>query len=159
MILEMMKFNLETDVLKKRLSKINNWSPVDFQEAAKTLKGHAYDVNSGASDLDALKSLMIAKRPFLLGMLENPNLLEHDSFTDMLWAVFHITDEMAARKVLDDLPETDLNHLSVDIRRAFSTLLVEWVNYMFHLKTNYPYLFSMAVRMNPFGDKMDAILR
>ena len=65
----------------------------------------------------------------------------------------------AAREALAGLPETDLNHLSVDIRRAFSTLLVEWVNYMFHLKTNYPYLFSMAVRMNPFGDKMDAILR
>jgi len=31
----------------------------------------------------------------LLGLLGNPNLLEHDSFTDLLWAVFHLMEELS----------------------------------------------------------------
>ncbi len=41
-------------------------------------------------------------------------------------------------------------HLSGDIRRAYSILITEWLAYMKHLKSDYPYLFSLAVRTNPF---------
>jgi len=90
------------------------------------------------------------KRQFLLNLLENPNLLEHESFTNLLWAVFHLTDELTHRKGLDRLPENDYQHLAGDIKRAHHLLILEWLNYMKHLKTNYPYLFSLAVRTNPF---------
>ena len=29
-------------------------------------------------------------------------------------------------------------------------LIIEWLAYMKHLKESYPYLFSLAVRTNPF---------
>ena len=83
-------------------------------------------------------------------LLNNPNLLEHDSFTDLLWAVFHLTAELAHRKDLGSLPETDCEHIAGDIKRAYSSLAHEWLNYMKHLKNNYPYLFSLAIRTNPF---------
>ena len=36
-------------------------------------------------------------------------------------------------------------------RVLFGVLLVrEWLSYMEHLKSDYPYLFSLAVRTNPF---------
>ena len=34
--------------------------------------------------------------------------------------------------------------------RAYGRLLGEWLSYIRHLKADYPYLFSFAVRMNPF---------
>ena len=83
-------------------------------------------------------------------MLENPNLLEHDTFTDLLWAVTHITEELACRENCIELTETDLDHISVDIKRAYIRLVREWLNYMKYLKNNYPYLFSLAMRTNPF---------
>ena len=43
------------------------------------------------------------KRDFLLRLLENPNLLEHDSFANLLLAVFHLTEELAQRRDLDRL--------------------------------------------------------
>ena len=38
------------------------------------------------------------------GLLENPNLLEHASFTDLLWAVSHLTEELLHRSDLADGP-------------------------------------------------------
>ena len=90
------------------------------------------------------------RREFLLNLLSNSNLLEHDSFTELLWAVFHLAEELMNRKKLEALPEEDYKHLSGDIRRGYALLVGEWVDYMRHLKTNYPYLFSLAMRTNPF---------
>ena len=50
-------------------------------------------------------------------------------------------------------------HLKGDIRRAHSSLIVEWVRYMKHLKNRYPYLFSLAVRTNPFDSEASAVIR
>jgi hypothetical protein len=114
------------------------------------LKAHDYTTDSKRGDLVGLKNFLLEKRQFLLNLLENPNLLEHESFTNLLWAVFHLTEELAHRKDLDKLPDKDYEHLAGDIKRAYSSLIIEWLAYMKHLKTAYPYLFSLAVRTNPF---------
>jgi hypothetical protein len=46
----------------------------------------------------------------------------------------------------------------VDIRRAYHLLLREWLGYMAHLHADYPYLFSLAVRTNPFNPAADVQL-
>jgi hypothetical protein len=96
--------------------------------------------------------LLLDKRSFMLRMLENPNLLEHDTFTDMLLAVFHVTEELIARVDFTALPEPDTAHLTGDIKRALRTLLIQWLSHMEHLHSEYPYLYSLEVRRNPFGD-------
>lgn len=101
--------------------------------------------------MDCLKGFLVARRNFMLGLLENPNLLEHDGFTELLWAVFHLLEELQAREKLTGLHEADLDHLSGDIRRAYTHLLKQWVTYLQHLKSDYPYLFSLAVRNNPLN--------
>lgn len=128
----------------------DKWSEQDFSLAKKRLKDIAHTVDSRKGDLEILKSLLTRKRNFLLGLLENPNLLEHESFTDLLWAVFHLTEELKSRANIRGLPDTDHKHLSGDIKRAYILLISEWLSYMKHLKADYPYLFSLAVRTNPF---------
>ena len=98
-----------------------------------------------------MKDFLNRKEAFLLRLLENPNLLEHETFTDLLWAVFHFTEELDSRTDTKQLPVSDLKHLSGDIKRAYVLLISEWLSYMKHLKTDYPYLFSLAVRTNPFN--------
>ena len=77
--------------------------------------------------------------------------MEHESFTDMLWAVFHLEEELRARKELKGLPDEDLRHLAGDVRRVYGRLARQWLEYMKHLKVSYPYLFSLALRTNPFN--------
>jgi hypothetical protein len=44
-----------------------------------------------------------------------------------------------------------MEHLNFDIKRAYILLVNEWLSYMKHLKEDYPYLYSLAVRTNPFN--------
>lgn len=85
-------------------------------------------------------------------MFNNPNLPEHSTFTDMLWALYHFIDELENRSEPSELPETDLEHLSVDLSRVYGLLVYEWIFYMKHLKEKYPYLWSLAIRKNPFAN-------
>jgi hypothetical protein len=135
--------------LIERLKVTVYWSDREFKEAASFLARWEQKVDSRTGDLACLRDYLVGKKGALLGLLENPNLLEHEAFTDLLWAVSHLLQELEARKSLTGLPDTDLNHLSGDIQRAYTYLLREWLIYMQHLKADYPYLFSLAVRMNP----------
>ncbi|MDD5585217.1 MAG: hypothetical protein PHV55_09220 [Candidatus Omnitrophica bacterium] len=40
--------------------------------------------------------------------------------------------------------------LSGDMKRAYQQLILRWLDYMKYLKQDYPYLFSLAMRTNPF---------
>jgi hypothetical protein len=91
-------------------------------------------------------------------LLENPSLLDHDSFTALLWAVFHLADELSHRRNFACLPDNDGKHLENDIYRAYHLLLREWLEYLAYLKSDYPYLFSLAVRTNPFNPSADVQL-
>jgi len=107
-------------------------------------------VNSHGLDLGQLKEFLARKREFLLTLLENPSLLEHDRFTDLLWAVTHLDEELEARPSLTHLSDKDLEHIAGDIRRMYDHLASEWLDYVEHLKSKYPFLFSLVVRTHPF---------
>jgi hypothetical protein len=152
------KFDPDTEHIKNDLLVNPTWSEKDFKRAKKTIKEFDYTLNING-DPESVQFLMNAKkflvdeRKFLLALLENPNLLEHETFTDLLWAVFHLMEELENRVDLSKLPKSDYNHLSGDVVRIYSLLIVEWLQYMEHLLNNYPYLFSLAVRTNPFDQQ------
>lgn len=135
------------------------WSSKDFILARRHVRGYDYNIDSQMGDLQGLKHFLVDKRDFLLRLLENPNLLEHRSFTDLLRAVFHLTEELEYRTDIGNLPPTDYEHLSGDIKRVYSLLLSEWLAYMNYLKHYYPYLFSLAVRTNPFDSNTSPEVR
>ncbi len=110
-------------------------------------------------DLEILRDFLIQNRRFLLALLENPQIIEHDSFAPLIQAIFHLTDELMARDRLTGLPSNDYDHLSVDINRAYAVLIVEWIAYMNYLKKTYPYLFSLAMRTNPFDSNASPVVR
>ncbi len=132
------------------------WKEGDYRSARLFLDTHDVRPDSRVGDLAALKSFLAEKKGVMLSLMENPNLLEHDSFTDLLWAVFHLIEELQARHSLSGLPASDMEHLSCDMKRAHTYLLIEWLSYMAHLQKDYPYLFSLAVRMNPMNPEARA---
>ena len=85
--------------------------------------------------------------------------MEHDRFTDLLWAVSHLLEELTARSSLEGLPPADLAHLASDIRHFYSLLAVEWLLYCRHLQKAYPYMFSLVVRTHPLQPNPSAIVR
>jgi len=136
--------------LRERLAVKAAWKKEDFLEASRFVHTLDCEVDLGLIDLEQLKTHLLAERPFILGLLENPNLLEHERFTDLLWAVLHLEEELQARPSLTDLQPSDAAHLCVDVRRAYTQLLSQWLLYVEHLKEHYPYLFSLTLRVHPF---------
>ena len=152
-------FDRNMEEVARQLVVNNEWSPEHFDKMRDALAHHSYKVDSQAGDLVGLQRLLVEKRSFLLGLLENPNLLEHDAFTELLWAVFHLAEELSHRSGVANLPENDYHHLSGDIKRAYALLVREWLSHMEHLKSDYPYLFSLAVRTNPFDPEASVELQ
>ncbi len=129
----------------------SSWTPRDFQRAAQKAENFSYTPSVDSSSLVELRDFLSSKRDFLLRLLENPILIEHDRFTDLLWAVFHLAEELAIRKdQILSLPQPDREHLAGDLKRAYSMLAREWIHYTGHLHQSYPFLFSLAARINPF---------
>jgi len=127
-----------------------DWTRNDFRRATACTHNIKVTTDCSGIDLEALRELLTQKRGFLLRLLENPNLLEHEHFTDLMWAIFHLGEELEARPSMKNLPESDLQHLAGDIQRVYGQLVAQWVNYLEHLKSKYPYLFSLVLRTHPF---------
>ena len=152
-------FDPKLDKIRKELIVNNNWSEQEFFSVSKLLKNYDYGVEIQKVNLEHLRNFVMDKRDFLLRLLENPNLLEHESFTGLLRAVFHLTEELTHRKDLRQLPNSDREHLSGDIKRVYVSLVHQWLDYMKHLKYNYPYLFSLAMRTNPFDQNASPVVK
>lgn len=159
-LLEMFSIFIEdSSQLEEKLIIKSDWTPKNFKKAAEAAFRFSYSVKLDKKELIHLKDFLKEKRTFLLRLLENPNLLEHESFTDLLWAVFHLGEELDFRgDKLTQLPESDYNHLMGDLKRAYSQLTREWINYTFHLKDSYPFLFSLAQRINPMNPSASPII-
>ncbi len=152
-------FDPNLNTVRNDLIMDSGWSKREFLNVSKRLKNYNYEVDITKVDLHALRQFLLAKRDFLLRLLENPTLLEHESFTELLQAVFHLTEELSSRDDLKQLPDTDINHIAGDIKRAYVLLVHQWLDYMKYMKDNYPFLFSLAIRTNPFDQKASPIVK
>jgi voltage-gated potassium channel len=124
---------------------------IDFNALRKKLDSYGYVIDPKLIDLEKLTDYLKLKGDILLRQIENPNLIEHESFTELLWAVIHLRDELISRKSLSKLSDVDMEHIANDSKRAYSSISKSWVDHLSNLKSDYPYLFSLAVRTNPFS--------
>lgn len=135
-----------------------DWTDAQFQEVAGRIRSYDYHVDAAKVDFEHLRSFLATRRDFLLRLLENPSLMEHETFTDLLLAVFHLTEELTHRRKVSNLPVADQEHLAGDVKRIYGLLVHQWLDYLHYLKKNYPYLFSLAVRTNPFDEKASPVV-
>lgn len=144
--------------IRENLAIEQNWSDRDFTQLGIFLRRFRYKVDTDRIDREGLSSLLRNRRALMVRLLENPGLIEHESFTDLLHSVFHLTEELAQRRDIEWLPDSDKRHLGLDIERVFGLICHEWLNYMCFLHKEYPYLYSLAVRANPFDPKASPIV-
>lgn len=144
--------------IRNELMVNGRWSDKEFHRMAERFKGYNFEIDISKVNLDELRTFLLEKRDFLLRLLENPNLLEHETFTELLQAVFHLVEELSFRQDATGLPDSDRAHLAGDMKRVYGLLARDWLAYIEHLKRDYPYLFSLAIRMNPFIPGASAIV-
>ncbi len=158
LIKQIRSYDAELMKIRQTLKIDQTWHRHDFTRLEAFLKKFKYKVDVDKIDLTAVSRLLRSKRSLMVRLMENPSLIEHESFTELLRAVFHLTEELAQRQGIDFLPENDRRHLAGDIERVFFLIYPEWLNYMRFLSANYPYLYSLAVRMNPFDSEASPLV-
>ncbi|MDP3396933.1 MAG: ion channel [Methanoregula sp.] len=147
------------DEIRSALVVSQDWSDADFARARSVIEKHSYTLDSCSVPIEDLYHFLMDHKAFLLSMLHNPRLLEHDSFTPLIQALYHLTDEMMARERLTNLPPADYAHLSGDFNRVYRLLVIEWLGHMQFLRHDYPFLFSLAMRQNPFDKNASVIVQ
>lgn len=147
---EFIKFDLNFNSIKPEFSNDFEWTDDRIVQLRVDLKKYKSKIDSRNGDLLNIKTLVESKKQLLISFLNNPNLSEHQVFTELLLAIFHIGEELTQRGELADLSEDDYNHLSVDMKRIYILIIFQWISYMEHLKKEYPYLYALALKTNPF---------
>lgn len=127
----------------------NNFTRIDKPD--KVLMYYKSEISTTTANLSFLKEFMKSKKELLLNMMSNPNLLEHNFFTELMLSLFHLLEELEIRENIEKISEGDHTHINNDIDRAYMLLIKNWIMYMKHLKEEYPYLYSLEVRLNPFN--------
>lgn len=151
-------YDPEIEHLRQHLLIKAGWTAREFRELQRIVSRHGYTVDMGRVDLVALRDLLAGRRNFLVRLLENPVLIEHEAFAETLLAIFHLAEELSYRPDLGQTTEGDAKHLAGDISRAYQSLLSRWLYYMENLEEHYPYLFSLALRINPFDLQASPVL-
>lgn len=152
-------FDPNLDHIRKDLIVTGDWREPEFIKINDRIRSHSHAVDIQKGSLEGLRIFLDQQGHFLLRLLENPALLEHEHLTELLRAVFHLREELLHREHLMELPQTDYAHLAGDIKRAYGLLTHEWFEYMKYLKGSYPYLFSLAMRTNPFNPETSAVVK
>lgn len=150
LIKHFVKFDINFEKIRDEFSIDAEWTEGKCIHVKELLKNHICKIDSRVENIEEISTFLEGKRKFLTELMGNPNLMENEEFTELLIAVFHLAEELQIRVDIRNLIEDDYNHLSNDIERAYLLLIYEWVAYMGHLKKEYPFLYSFAIRTNPF---------
>ena len=155
------KYKASTENLKS----IKNWDENDFDNKLDELKDASLDFQADIPAeereefLENLGNLLASKREFIINMINNPNLLEKEEFTELVNAILHLDEELEHRKDLTLVTDTDFGHLNGDMKRVYDKLVHEWVYYLKYLYKNYPYMIALVVRTNPFDEDADVYVK
>lgn len=149
------KTDPELGQLQKICHVTPEWQEADFRKAEMAIGQIAHRVNAYQVSLEELKSLLAENKSLLINLIANPTLLEHETFSELLLAVSHLQDEL---QLSDSAKKTNpkydnIDHLQIDMERAYGHLMVQWLRYIEHLKSDYPFLFATALVTNPFEQR------
>ena len=114
LLLMLIQGDPERERLASEFKLKDEWKPADFQRLESWLKQYDYQVDLDRVDLDQCRQFLLGRSNLLLRLLENPFLIDKDSFTECLRAVFHLKDELYHRQGINPLPPTDQAHLQGD---------------------------------------------
>ncbi len=119
-------------------------SETDYQELCNRIHGEQIKLDMSADLYDGVRTVLEEQSTALLILGNNPVLLEHESFTDMLWGLYHLRDEFRLRGSYENLSQTDRDHLEEDFERVFKLMLINRESNVHFLAETFPNYYNAA---------------
>ena len=127
-----------------------SWDSSDFEQAHRFVDGYAFAVAPDRTDFFALHYHLGNRHKYFLKVIENPVLMDHESFTDLILAIYHLWEELEFRTDLYQLSDEDKQYLCGIISEIYHLLTREWLLNVSYTQKHHRERFSCAVRANPF---------
>ncbi len=121
----------------------------DLKNSNNKLKSYEHIIDFEKINYPRLEKLVLESRDILSNLISNENILEHETFADLLMSLMHLRDEIVFLQY-KTLTKDDSTHIKGDIGRVYRALTSQWINYLSHLKQFYPYQYNGAIKFNPF---------
>ena len=139
------------DDLRAAMDVQQGWTDNDYRRAEAAALAHQPDPDLAPEVLDDLSTFLTGHGDFLLRLLENPQVTDHERFTDLLWSILHLKEDLELRDKDAAIDPADAVQLKADLRRVYVRLLAAWLSCMRYLARNLDYLFRLSARQNPFS--------
>ena len=130
----------------------DTWCDKSFSKLHEDILQYDYEINIEKIDLKNIRNRLDNNKDLLINLISNGNLLEHETFTEMLMTIMHLQEELDAR-YCEDIEEYEIKHIETDLMAVYKYLTIEWAEYMKYLSKNYPSLYCEALINNPFDNR------
>jgi len=127
-----------------------DWTHSNFTNARNLLSKIDIKPDYRPADLQNLKDFLNQHDSFLLEIITDPVVLEHEEGVEVLWAVSHLSDELNTIKIGDKDSQTTEEIVIEEAKRLYHMLSIEWLNYMEFIQHKYPLYYKTLLHTNQF---------
>ncbi len=122
----------------------------DFPSLKRAVEGRKYKIVIERMNLYEFRKYLLDNKEFVVNLLDNPVIIEHETFTDLLWNLLYVTERLKRTIDFENMCPEDRKSLKMDMERLYRLLAYEWVSYVHYLRGNYPHIFLYEINSNPF---------
>lgn len=157
----LIKFDKNSAEFYEDLNIHEDWKKSDFKAAIRNIRNNPHVLNKATCNLDNLDdierliNILEPKKDFINRLIENPIILEHESFSDLLLSIYHLQEEITYRYSNNLVCDKDYQHIIGDVERVYNNLIIKWLQYMHHLSEDYRYMFVLNLEKNPFKEDIN----
>ena len=130
----------------------DTWNDQSFSKLHEDILNYDHELNIDKINLGDIKNKLYDNKDLLINLISNGNLLEHETFTEMLMTIMHLKEELDTR-YCDEIERYEIMHIEKDLMAVYKYLTIEWAEYMKYLSKNYPSLYCKALINNPFDTR------
>lgn len=127
-----------------------DWSCRDFDAARRFLKNYSFSIDADKVDFFALHYHLVNRHKYFLKVIENPALMDHESFTDLILSMYHLWEELDYRTDLYNLNAADKADLGAVTESVYRQLASEWLLNVSYTQKHHAARFSNSMRNSPF---------
>ncbi len=143
------KYDENVEKIAQELMNIENFTEEDFERVKEKLVERRYSIRMDRMNLYELRRFLLEHKEFAIDLLDNPAIIEHEAFTDLLWNVLHVTDELKRIPSFEHMEPEDREDIQGDIEKLYKLLLYEWVRYVQYLRHRHHHIFIYEAKTNP----------
>lgn len=128
-----------------------NWGHLEYTNARNVLINLDIKPEYRPSDLQKIKDFLNQHYAFILEIITDPVVLEHEEGVELLWSVSRLSDELNSIIVGDKNSLATEKIVIEEAKMLYRMLAIEWLDYMEFVQHKYPLYYKTLLHTNQFN--------